>query len=94
MLWPQFKGPTFYAWLEVASRTDAALREAVRGASNRFMQGVHEVFKVLFGITSDAGYTEPLEIIIFGMLEALALELYLSGCRSRTSRRSSSRRSG
>jgi AcrR family transcriptional regulator len=79
LLWPQFKGPTFYAWLElvVASRTDAALREAVRGASNRFMQGVHEVFKVLFGITSDAGYTEPLEIIIFGMLEALALERVL-----------------
>jgi AcrR family transcriptional regulator len=79
LLWPQFKGPTFYAWLElvVASRTDAALREAVRGASNRFMQGVHEVFKLLFGITSDAGYTEPLEIIIFGMLEALALERVL-----------------
>jgi AcrR family transcriptional regulator len=79
LLWPQFKGPTFYAWLElvVASRTDAALREAVRAASNRFMQGVHEVFKLLFGITSDAGYTEPLEIIIFGMLEALALERVL-----------------
>jgi AcrR family transcriptional regulator len=79
LLWPQFKGPTFYAWLElvVASRSDAALREAVRAASNRFMQGVHEVFKILFGITSDAGYTEPLEIIIFGMLEALALERIL-----------------
>ena len=49
----------------------------MRGASNRFMQGVHEVFKLLFGITSDAGYTEPLEIIIFGMLEALALERVL-----------------
>jgi AcrR family transcriptional regulator len=79
LLWPQFKGPTFYAWLElvVASRTDAALREAVRAASNRFMEGVHEVFKMLFGVTSDAGYTEPLEIIIFGMLEALALERVL-----------------
>jgi AcrR family transcriptional regulator len=79
LLWPQFKGPTFYAWLElvVASRSDAALREAVRAASNRFMQGVHEVFKILFGITGDAGYTEPLEIIIFGMLEALALERIL-----------------
>ena len=79
LLWPQFKGPTFYAWLElvVASRTDAALREAVRAASHRFFQGVHEIFKLLFGLDGDAGHTEPLEIIIFGMLEALALERVL-----------------
>ncbi len=37
-MWPMFKGPTFYAWLElvVASRTDPALNDAVRAASDRF----------------------------------------------------------
>ncbi len=79
LLWPQFKGPVFYAWLElvVASRTDPALREAVRAASNHFIQGVHEIFRMLFGLTGESGHEEPLEILIFGMLEALALERIL-----------------
>ncbi len=40
-MWPMFKGPTFYAWLElvVASRTDPALNDAVRAASERFGEG-------------------------------------------------------
>ena len=40
-MWPMFKGPTFYAWLElvVASRTDPALNDAVRAASVRFGEG-------------------------------------------------------
>ena len=40
-IWPGFKGPTFYAWLElvVASRTDPALNDAVRAASVRFGEG-------------------------------------------------------
>jgi AcrR family transcriptional regulator len=82
LLWPQFKGPTFYAWLElvVASRTNAALREAVRAASDRFIAGIHENFKMLFGLHGGAGYQEPLEVLIFGMLEALALERIL--CKS------------
>src|SRR5271156_7183840 len=38
MMWPMFKGPTFYAWLEmeVASRTDPALNDAVRAAGESF----------------------------------------------------------
>jgi len=82
LLWPQFKGPTFYAWLElvVASRTDVALREAVRAASDRFIAGIHEIFKMLFGVHGGAAYQEPLEVLIFGMLEALALERIL--CKS------------
>jgi AcrR family transcriptional regulator len=82
LLWPEFKGPTFYAWLElvVASRTDPGLREAVRSASSRFLEGVHDIFTMLFGLSGDSAYSEPLEVVIFGMLEALALERVL--CKS------------
>ena len=57
LLWSAFKGATFYAWLElvVASRTDPALREAVRIASDDFAQGVHRVFAALFGLQDCGG---------------------------------------
>jgi AcrR family transcriptional regulator len=77
LLWPAFKGPTFYAWLElvVASRTDAPLREAVRIASENFGQGVHRVFAAMFGLEDAPDYVEdPIEFVIFGLLESLALE--------------------
>ncbi|HKV53886.1 MAG TPA: TetR/AcrR family transcriptional regulator [Candidatus Binataceae bacterium] len=78
LLWPAFKGPTFYAWLElvVASRTDVALREAVRAASDRFASGIHEIFAKMFGLTNST-YDEPLVGVIFLMLESLALERVL-----------------
>jgi len=80
VLWPAFKGPTFYAWLElvIASRTNSALREAVRGASERFVQGVHEVFRGLFGPTAETGQAEPVEVVIIGLLEAFALRRILA----------------
>ena len=77
LLWPAFKGPAFYAWLElvVASRTDAPLREAVRQASENFAQGVHRVFATLFGLKNAPEYVDdPIEFAIFGLLESLALE--------------------
>jgi AcrR family transcriptional regulator len=74
LLWPAFKGPAFYAWLElvVASRTDSALRDAVRAASGRFAIGIHEVFTSMFGQTGTV-YHEPIVGVIFPMLEALAV---------------------
>jgi AcrR family transcriptional regulator len=77
LLWPAFKGPTFYAWLElvVASRTDPALRQAVRIASENFAQGVHRVFRALFGLKDAPDYVDdPIVFAIFGLLESLALE--------------------
>lgn len=89
VLWPAFKGPTFCAWLElvVASRTDPTLREAVRRANERFAQGVHEVFKGLFGPGGEAGYTEPVEVVIIGLLEAFALRRILSTSEADEERR-------
>ena len=79
-MWPMFKGPTFYAWLElvVASRTDPALNDAVRAASERFGEG----FRIGLAALLDwpAGREEKLlDLInvIFGQLEAMALERVL-----------------
>jgi AcrR family transcriptional regulator len=84
LLWPAFKGPTFCAWLElvVASRTDPTLREAVHGANERFAQGVHEVFRGLFGHGGEPSYAEPVELVIVALLEAFALKRILSTSES------------
>jgi len=77
LLWADFKGPAFYAWLElvVASRTDAALREAVSRASENLAQGVHRVFVAIFGMENAPEFVDnPLQFVIFGLLESLALE--------------------
>ena len=79
-MWPMFKGPTFCAWLElvVASRTDPALNDAVRTASVRF----GERFRVGLGALLDwpddqQDKLQDLISIVFGQLEALALERVL-----------------
>ena len=79
-MWPMFKGPTFYAWLElvVASRTDPALNDAVRAASERFGEG----FSIGLAALLDwpAGREDTLQDlinVIFGQLEAMALERVL-----------------
>jgi hypothetical protein len=79
-MWPMFKGPTFYAWLElvVASRTDHALNDAVRAASDRFGQGFHIGFAALLDWPSDReDRLRDLVGVVFGQLEALALERVL-----------------
>ena len=90
LLWPAFKGPTFYAWLElvVASRTDAALREVVRIASENFGQGVHRVFAAMFGLEDAREYVDhPIEFVIFGLLESLALEWALDDSQEEEGRK-------
>lgn len=77
LLWPAFRGPAFYAWLElvVASRTDAALRDAVRAASRRFEEGVRRILAAIFGVSEDArGAAGAIEFVVFGLLESLAIE--------------------
>ncbi len=90
LLWAAFKGPAFYAWLElvVASRTDAPLREAVRLASENFAQGVHRVFAAMFGLKDVPEYVDdPIEFAIFGLLESLALERALCDSEEEERRR-------
>jgi AcrR family transcriptional regulator len=79
-IWPGFKGPTFYAWLElvVASRTDPALNEAVRAAGERFAEG----FKLGLGAILDwpadrQDRLDDLMWIMFGQMESMALERVL-----------------
>lgn len=79
-MWPMFKGPTFYAWLElvVASRTDPALNDAVRAASERFGRG----FEIGLRALLDWPPGHDIELhdlmgILFGQLESLALERVL-----------------
>jgi AcrR family transcriptional regulator len=79
-MWPMFKGPTFYAWLElvVASRTDPALGEAVRAASNRFGEGFRAGLGALLDWPEDSqDKLEDLIGVVFGQLEAMALERVL-----------------
>jgi len=79
-LWPIFKGPTFYAWLElvVASRTDPALNEAVREASERFAEGLLEGFAWMLEWPPNR-HDDLHQVIglVFGQLESMALERIL-----------------
>jgi len=77
LLWPIFKGPTFYAWLElvVASRTDPALREPVLSAGHQLAEKIRHGFTQI--LEWPAGHDEELEALIdlvFGQLEAMAME--------------------
>jgi len=81
-MWPMFKGPTFCAWLElvVASRTDPALNDAVRAASVRFGEGFRMGLGALLDWpTYELDKLDDLISIVFGQLEALALERILFG---------------
>ena len=80
LLWEISNGPLATAWIElvVASRTDPALNDAVRAASVRFGEG----FRVGLAALLDwpEGREDQLEDligIVFGQLEALALERVL-----------------
>ena len=80
-MWPVFKSATFYAWLElvVASRTDPALNEAVRAASERFGEGFIRGFAGVLG-WPEGRETELSEVLatIFAHLESMALERILN----------------
>jgi AcrR family transcriptional regulator len=79
-MWPMFKGPTFYAWLElvVASRTDPALNEAVRAAGERFAKGFRLGLRAILDWPADReDKLQDLMGIVFGQLESLALERVL-----------------
>ena len=80
-MWPIFKGPTFYAYLElvVASRTDPALNEAIRAVTERFGEGLVEKFGEVLGWPTHRE-AELLELIsvLFCHFESLAMERVLT----------------
>lgn len=85
LMWTAFRGPSFYAWLEllVASRTDPILRVAVRETNQRLAIGIRKAFARFL----DDGYTPPYRAerlarvveIAFGKLESMALQRALLG---------------
>jgi len=80
LMWAAFRGPSFYAWLEllVASRTEPILRVAVRETNRRLAIGIRKAFAKFL----DDGLTPPERAerlarvveIAFGRLESMALE--------------------
>jgi len=80
LMWAAFRGPSFYAWLElvIASRTTPMLRGAVRETNRRLAAGVRKAFAKFL----DDGFTPPERAervarvveIAFGKLESMALE--------------------
>jgi AcrR family transcriptional regulator len=80
LMWAAFRGPSFYAWLEllVASRTEPILRAAVRETNLRLALGMRKAFAKFL----DDGFTPPdraerlarMVEIAFGKLESMALE--------------------
>jgi AcrR family transcriptional regulator len=80
LMWSAFRGPSFYAWLEllIASRTEPLLRVAVRETSGRLAIGIRKAFTKFL----DDGFVPPERLeklarvveISFGKLESMALE--------------------
>ena len=79
-MWTAFRGPSFYAWLEllVASRTEPILRVAVRETNRRLAIGIRKAFaKFLDDGLTPADRAERLARVVeiaFGELESMALE--------------------
>jgi len=80
LMWSAFRGPSFYAWLEllVASRTEPMLRTAVREVSHRLSIGVRKAFAEFFderrAVPGSAEKFERVVEIVFGKLESMGLE--------------------
>jgi AcrR family transcriptional regulator len=80
LMWSAFRGPSFYAWLEllIASRTELVLRPTVRETGRRLAIGIRKAFVKFL----DDGFTPPERLeklarvveIAFGKLESMALE--------------------
>lgn len=90
LTWARFKGPSFYAWLEllVASRTDPAMRDAVLAVSRRLggrLQKTLTQFLCAQAANTSAEIAARIEQvaeIVLGRLESLALERALSAAQS------------
>jgi AcrR family transcriptional regulator len=87
MLVPVYESKIFYAWLElvVASRTDLALRSAVRRVSEQYSKEVLKIWKQLFGSPSDeASAFRMLDQVVNGQFATIALGSILNAESSKT----------
>ncbi len=77
LLWSILSGPSGYAYLELvcASRTDAALREAIITLNARLDDQVDALFRELFAVTPGAeDHFDIAWTALFCLLEGLAFE--------------------
>lgn len=76
LLWEILSGPTYYAWLElvVASRTDEALRERIRGVMERFGQDVAVAWAEIVPRGSAFPDPEAAPTFTFALLNGLAVD--------------------
>jgi AcrR family transcriptional regulator len=89
--WPAFKSRSFYAWLEllVASRTEPLLRDARRQVIARFRGARTELFESALrdSIGERSIDLETLSVLVFGNMEAIAINRIAAGAgREDTSR--------
>lgn len=77
LLWSMFQGPVFHAWLElvVASRTDKALREALRAMNDRFQGDLKVYFKEIFGPSPLTTEFELIPAFIFTLMDGMAMRM-------------------
>jgi len=80
LMWSAFRGPSFYAWLElvIAGRTEPMLRAAVRETNRKLAEGIRKAFAKFLddGITPPERAAKIARVveIAFGKLESMALE--------------------
>jgi AcrR family transcriptional regulator len=89
--WPAFKSRSFYAWLEllVASRTEPLLHDARRQVIARFRGARTELFESALrdSIGERSIDLETLSVLVFGNMEAIAINRIAAGAgREDTSR--------
>ncbi len=75
LLWKNFQGPVFHAWLEllVASRTDRHLREALQEMATRFNEDVRGYFKEIFGPSPLSTEFDLIPVFIFSLMDGMAM---------------------
>lgn len=75
LLWKNFQGPVFHAWLElvVAARTDKHLREALQEMSNRFRDDVRVYFREIFGPSPLSTEFDLIPVFIFSLMDGMAM---------------------
>ena len=77
LLWTMFQGPVFHAWLElvVASRTDKALREALRAMNDRFQGDIQVYFKKIFGPSPLTTDFDLIPAFMVALMDGMAMRM-------------------
>ncbi len=75
LLWSMFQGDVFHAWLElvVASRTDEALRGALKAMNDRFQGDLKVYFKEVFGPSPLTTDFDLIPAFIFSLMEGMSM---------------------